>query len=149
PPEDVRGDVDHTPGNVIAWQLVLLPRPFDRPPIIRTVMVDGRRGILADLLKCSGPHASLVEEAVSPEREVRGLVAVDDHQSDEIAEVLVRDAFNIYEQFLATSHQQGSGFVLARSSSGIFQTRFVRGYLGTHEQPFGRNRERLAGGAGG
>ena len=40
-------------------------------------------------------------------------------------------------------------FVLARSSSGIFRPRFVRGNLGTHEQPFRRHRERLAGGAGG
>src|SRR5947209_20403923 len=39
--------------------------------------------------------------------------------------------------------------VLARSSSGIFPRRFVRGLLGTHEQPSERNRERLAGGAGG
>src|SRR5262249_38625855 len=53
--------------------------------------------------------ASLIEEAVNTEIEVRCLLAVDDHQSYEIAKVLVWDTFNIYEQFLATSDQLGSG----------------------------------------
>jgi hypothetical protein len=39
--------------------------------------------------------------------------------------------------------------VLGRGSSGIFEPRFVRGFLGQHETEFSRNRERLAWGAGG